>query len=130
MDWTPRRFGSAWKVKKVYGNRRHNHDFPSALGVLILSPRAVDALRDLLEPVAELLPVLAKQGTFYAIDVFKKVDVIDYESSSKSWDWEEMDEFETTLEEFVIDETKLEANPLFRVPQDISGIKETTIQLR
>lgn len=53
-------------------------DFPCNLcSALVLSSRAVGALRDLLESSGELLPVVAERGTYSLFNVTRVVDALD-----------------------------------------------------
>jgi hypothetical protein len=55
------------------------------LSVPAFSRRAVDALRDLLEPNGELLPLLSHVGEYYAYNVTTVVDVLDRDASEIEW---------------------------------------------
>jgi len=70
---------------KVYhkdpaGKRLLPGDFPALLpGVAVMSRRAVDTLRDLLEPNGEILPLLCDEGEYFLYNVTREIDALDLE---------------------------------------------------
>lgn len=52
--------------------------------VLVFSRRAIDDLRDLLNPEDEVLPLDSQLGEFYAVNILKKIDCLDV-SNSEVW---------------------------------------------
>lgn len=59
--WEPKRLKATWPGPKVVGNVRRFNDCPGVnLTSLAFSQRAVDMLRDILEPNGELLPLRHK----------------------------------------------------------------------
>ena len=66
QTWVPRSLKATWPTPKVIGNVRRFNDFPCInLAYPAFSQRAVDLLRDVLEPNGELLPVRHEIGTYY-----------------------------------------------------------------
>ena len=57
-------------------------DFPSLIGhIPIFSQRAADALKHILEPNGQLLPLDYNKGKYYAFNVTKLIDALDIERS-------------------------------------------------
>ncbi len=84
-DWQAPRLASIWKPVEVVGRVRKFNDFPCADTVPAFSERAVDALRDLLEPHGELLPLKSTLGNYYAYNVTTVADVLDVDRSDVDW---------------------------------------------
>lgn len=78
--WAPKTLKATWPTPEVVGNvRRFNDlvdDCPPAF-----SQRAVDMLRDLLEPNGELLPVKHKLGTYYYYNCHRMTNCVDLTKS-------------------------------------------------
>ena len=54
-------------------------------GFPIFNRRAVDVLRKLVEPSAEILPVDCQDGEFYLINVYRVLEAFDIERSEIEW---------------------------------------------
>jgi hypothetical protein len=66
QTWQPRSLEATWPTPEVIGNVRTFNDYPCInLSRPAFSQRAVDLLRDILEPNGELLPVRHKIGRYY-----------------------------------------------------------------
>ena len=74
-DWNP------IKVKRMY-NREFSNTPGFSSHIPVFDNDAVNVLYDLLEGSAEVLPLDCEEGTFFAINVTKVIDCIDYEKSS------------------------------------------------
>jgi hypothetical protein len=62
---------------RVHRNRPRS-DFPSLDGVIpVFSERAIAAMRDLLEPRGEILPLRCHEGTYFAYNVTRVIDALD-----------------------------------------------------
>lgn len=84
--WTVTRMATLWKPQPVVGRVRAWNDFPCVSGAVpAFSRRAVDALRDFLEPNGELLPLVSNIGEYYAYNVTTVADVLDQERSDMDW---------------------------------------------
>ncbi len=84
----PDPFAKTWRVKKLVRCKnatdaeRPMSDSPHSRTFLrILSGRAVDALRDLLEPACEILPLESDLGEYWAIHVMAQADCLDAQQS-------------------------------------------------
>lgn len=68
------------KVKRIY-----NRDFSNTPGfsphIPVFDEQAIDVLDDLLLENVEILPLECKDGRFYAINVIKVIDCINYKKS-------------------------------------------------
>lgn len=83
-------------------------------GVKVFSARAVAALRDLIEPAAEILPVVSELGEFYAINVLARLDaLIESESVISRFDSGAV----LSIRRYVFDPARLVGPSLFRLPQ-------------
>lgn len=80
--WQVPRMARCWTPQPVIGRVRSFNDYPTVGGsVPAFSRRAVDALRDLLEPNGELLPLVSDVGEYYAYNVITVADILDQERS-------------------------------------------------
>lgn len=85
-NWRVLRLSETWNVPTVLGKARKFHDYPCVdLAIPAFSPRAVEVLRDLLEPNGELLPINTKQGSYYIYNTTTIVDLLDRERSEVNW---------------------------------------------
>ena len=117
----PKKLAHIWRPVPVTGRVRPSNDFP-CINLLIpaFSHRAVDALRDLLEPNGEILPLDSKSGKFYAYNATTIVDALDkslseviyFSSSSSPDDVRAMD-----VEEYAFVPFKVQGVVVFRIPQ-------------
>jgi hypothetical protein len=84
--WTVTRMAPTWVPPRVRGRVSPSNDYPCInLSIPAFSRRAVDALRDFLEPNGELLPLVSSVGEYYAYNVTTVVDVLDHERSDIDW---------------------------------------------
>jgi len=85
-DWSVDRLSALWSPIHATGRTRSFNDFP-CLDMMIpaFSRRAVDALRDYLEPNGELLPVIHPVGEYYVYNCFTIVEVLDRRSTEALW---------------------------------------------
>jgi hypothetical protein len=84
--WTVTPLASLWHPQRVVGNVRPYNDYPCVnLTVPALSKRAVDALRDMLEPNGELLPLVSSLGEYFAYNVTTVADILDHQRSDLAW---------------------------------------------
>jgi hypothetical protein len=68
--WHPRTLASVWTPQPVEGDVAGFVDYPTLeLTTPAFSPRAVEALRPLLENAGELLEVRHKKGPYFALNV-------------------------------------------------------------
>lgn len=81
-DFTVSRLKPTWTPQHVAGRVREFNDYPCiALVIPAFSRRAVDALRDLLEPNGELLPLISDVGEYYAYNITTVSDILDEQRS-------------------------------------------------
>jgi len=84
--WTIRSLAPIWSPQPVVGRVKPHNDYPCVnLQIPAFSRRAVDALRDFLEPNGELLPLVSSVGEYYAYNIRTVVDVLDHERSDVLW---------------------------------------------
>jgi hypothetical protein len=85
-EWALEPLSEPWKPFVVEGRARSFNDFPCLdMMVPAFSRRAVDALRDYLEPNGELLPLIHPAGEYYAFNCRTIVEVLDREASQALW---------------------------------------------
>ncbi|MFN8707466.1 MAG: imm11 family protein, partial [Planctomyces sp.] len=85
-DWTLEPLADKWKPIVVEGRTRSFNDFPCLdLMIPAFSHRAVDVLRDYLEPNGELLPLIHPAGEYYAYNCHRIVEVLDHEKTKAPW---------------------------------------------
>ncbi|MCI0742248.1 MAG: hypothetical protein L0Y72_24710 [Gemmataceae bacterium] len=84
--WTVPPLAPYWSPQRVIGRVRAFNDFPSVnLIIPAFSRRAVDVLREFLEPNGELLPLVSTVGEYYAYNITTVADVLDQEKSEFQW---------------------------------------------
>lgn len=111
-----RSIAHAWTPQKVRGRVRDFNDYPCVdLFVPAFSSRAVDRLRDLLEPNGELLPLNSNPPGYMAYNVTNVQDVLDVKKSRI--DWISGGIF-TDVEHFVLKESvDIDCLSIFKFPQ-------------
>lgn len=99
-------------------------DFPYFWGANcpVFTPRSRDALRDLIAPFGEFLPLRSKDGEFAAFKVLHFSDALNLERSDIKWRAQTRRELGQPklvdkIVRFVFDETKLQEEVIFRLPQ-------------
>ena len=104
-------------------------DFPHCLGINfgVLGSRSFHALKDLLAPYVEFLPLISRDGDFTAFKVLRFVDALDLQKSSIEWEptRKQADATSRTVRRvsrFVFDEALLVNEVIFRIPQLSTGI--------
>lgn len=66
---------------QVIEDRRKSDTPGLSSGVPVLSPRAIEVLKDLMGDKVEILPLRCRKGEYYAINVLDVLDCIDYEKA-------------------------------------------------
>lgn len=82
QTWRPRSLKASWPTLEVVGDVRRFNDYPTVDFRPAFSRRAVDLLRDILEPNGELLPLRHKIGTFYFYNCTCMTNCVDLTKSS------------------------------------------------
>jgi hypothetical protein len=84
--WTVTPLAPIWSPQPVAGRVKPHNDYPCVnLQIPAFSRRAVDALRDFLEPNGELLPLVSSVGEYYAYNITTVVDILDHARSDIIW---------------------------------------------
>lgn len=84
--WTVPSLRPYWTPQRVTGRVRAFNDYPCVnLIIPAFSRRAVDALRDFLEPNGELLPLVSSVGEYYAYNTITVADALDEQKSEIQW---------------------------------------------
>lgn len=82
QTWQPILRKDTWPTPEVIGNVRVHNDYPCInLAFPAFSQRAVDLLRDILEPSGELLPVRHEIGTYYFFNCTRISNCVDLNAS-------------------------------------------------
>lgn len=122
--WVVPRLSPKWREHKLVGEVDPENDFPGEGGPSRLTPvfseRAVEGLRDFLQPNGELLPVRTPLGKYYAFNLTKVVDALDLKRSIvvhgtgkwKTWG----------IRRFFFRPKRVEGLTIFRIPQLPSSI--------
>jgi len=113
--WEVMSVAQTWKPLPVVGRVRVFNDYPCVnLTVPAFSRRAVDALRDFLEPNGELLPLVSPLGEYYAYNVTTVVDILDREASEIVWlDKNRLSAFD--IEKYVCIDPLMNGLSIFRI---------------
>ncbi|SFH80401.1 imm11 family protein [Planctomicrobium piriforme] len=80
-EWKTSRLAEIWEPLRVLGRVRPFNDFPCVMDIPAFSVRAVEVLRDILEPNGELLPLDTSVGSYYLFNCMTVADIIDFERS-------------------------------------------------
>jgi hypothetical protein len=125
MDFTPEitsdgdrpvRLATLWRPTRVVGKVRPWNDFPCInFNIPAFSRRAVDALRDLLEPNGELLPLISDVGEYYAYNVTTVADVLDVARSEVTWGYDFL--YISSIQQHEFLEERLRGRAIFWLPQ-------------
>lgn len=75
LDWEPISLAHFWQPYVALGPVQPYNDYPTISRIPAFSERAVNVLRDFLEPNGELLPVQTNAGTYYAYNILTKSTV-------------------------------------------------------
>ncbi len=119
-NWTVTRMAHLWTPRLVKGRVRPYNDYPCCtMYIPAFSQKAVDALRDMLEPNGELLPLVSTVGSYYAYNVTTVADVLDHDRSEVKW-------FETakrkviamSIDRYEFHPEKLEGLSIFRIVEE------------
>ena len=81
-------FGGNWELTKVEYFKDHEDlekpksDFPTfSTPLLVFSKRAIEVLKNLLEPNGEILPLICDEDELYAFNLTNIIDALDHEIS-------------------------------------------------
>ncbi len=84
--WQQPSYQDWWETPKVIGQIPTYQDYPCVNMIYpAFSQRACDALRDMLEPNGELLPLDSECGAYYYYNCQTYTDALDYEQSTIEW---------------------------------------------
>ena len=121
IDQQAPRLAAIWKPPAVTGRVRPHNDYPCVnLIIPAVSRRAVDALRDLLGPNGELLPLRSDIGEYFIYHVTTMVDVLDRDRSDVRWfsdDPGPWDARAMTIDHFEFVPGRLEGLTIFNIPE-------------
>ncbi len=114
--WRAARFAEIWKPIKVTGRVRQFNDYPSSLGLPVFSPKAVEALSDLLEANGELLPLNSELGRYFVFNTTTIVDVLNLKKSQSD---------RLDIWRYAFFARKLKGLSIFRIPEKPNHIYVT-----
>ncbi len=97
------------------------NDFPCVnFLVPAFSERAVDCLKEFLEPNGELLPLEHPAGKFFAFNCLRVVDILDQDKSNVEWfSSTGPHKFALDIRHFVVDEDRLKSLSVFRLREQL-----------
>ena len=121
--------GRVWKPIRVSGRVRRENDYPCMnLIVPVFSAKAVEALRDLLEPHGELLPLESPAGEYHAYHATTLLHALDRDASEVTW----FDDAPSSgdiraicVDTYVFHPDALGSAPIFRIPEDAATLLVT-----
>lgn len=106
-----------WKPQPVVGRVRPFNDYPCVnLIIPAFSRRAVDVLRDFLEPNGELLPLVSEVGEYFAYNITTIVNILDHKRSEISW-YEDDPDLASTVTRYVCLPDKMAGLSIFSIPE-------------
>ena len=113
--WQVPRLAKLWKPLRVKGRVQPYQDFPGVnLVYPAFSKRACDALRDMLEPNGELLPLNSDCGEYYFYNIATVIDALDV-ANSKCFFFSERPSLAVRIDSFAFHEEKLAGGTIFRI---------------
>jgi hypothetical protein len=113
------RMAGAWLPPKVEVDepKLPASDFPGFSGTPVFGARAVEALRDLLDPNGELLPLDCDTGDYWAFNVTAVIDALD-EQASEVKRFRDGRVMRVVRYEFVAEGVD---RPVFKIPQEVKS---------
>lgn len=114
LAWRPSRLTDVWTPQAVIGKVAPFVDYPSVSRIPAFSQRAVHALRDLLEPNGELLPLKTDTGSYFVYNILTKSTAFDVERSEARFVPESSKETAFAIQRFEFDAKQLE-DSIFRM---------------
>lgn len=124
LTWKAPILQPVWKPQPVTGPVRPFNDYPCLeLIVPAFHPRAVDALKDLLEPNGEILPLKHPKGAYYAYNIQTKADALNVkESTIIRYGNDGENKVALGIDRYVFHKAKLRSMSIFRLkerPQEV-----------
>lgn len=101
-----------------YNSRSKKYDISRLCLNPVLSEKAVSALGDLLEGKAEILPYRHKTEKYYALNVMKVIDCIDF---AKSACVIEQNKYVKEINRYAFKEKLIYNEPIFKIPQFVTA---------
>jgi len=114
-NWRIRQISKTWEPVAVAGRVRKDNDYPCVVNCPAFSRRAVDALRDYLEPNGEILPLKSAVGEYYAYNTTTIADSLDVKKSRVRWSVEPITAYR--VEHFKFFPDKLANHTIFLIPE-------------
>ena len=117
-EWMQPKLAEYWTTPAAQGRVADFNDYPCLDMVLpAFSERAVNVLRDFLEPNGEILPLATSTNTnFFFFNILTISDSLDRESSQCEF-WCDPATTATNIDYFSFDVQKLQAHSIFRIPE-------------
>jgi hypothetical protein len=116
--WAAVHLAGAWRAPRVRGRVTEMNDYPCVdLVFPAFSARASDALRDLLEPHGELLPLDSDRGDYHLFNVTRIVDGLDAARSVCEF-WSDPPTTAIDIERYAFRAEVVSDLPIFRVYED------------
>jgi hypothetical protein len=115
-DWTQPILADSWSTPTAEGRVSDFNDYPCVDMILpAFSERAVCALRDLLEPNGEILPLSTKTNTrFFVFNIITITDALDQKNSRCEF-WSDPPTTATNIEYFSFVAQKVQGLSIFRI---------------
>ncbi len=115
-DWQIIRLTPTWKPIKVVGRVRKFNDYPCVgMSHPAFSERAIEVLRDFLEPNGEILPLSSSLGSYFHFNITTVADVLDWKHSEIRWGIKPITA--STIERYEFFPKKLEGLTIFQIPE-------------
>jgi len=128
LDWDATRLTSLWKPPKVLGRVRSFNDYPCVDTMPAFSQRAVDVLRDMLEPNGELLPLISDVGTYYAYNITTIANILNHDKSEIEWfdDSDSKSERPMCIDRYEFFPDRINGLTIFRLPETATEVFVTS----
>jgi hypothetical protein len=112
--WTVSSLKDVWRAPRVRGRVRSWLDFTSLnFSLPVFSARAVDALRELLEPHGEILPLIYEPSSFFVYNCRTVVEAVDVARSKVSSIVED-NPLSRTFDEYEVHQDRIRDSIIFR----------------
>jgi len=130
-DWEAPRLAGVWKPVEVVGRVRSFNDYPCIRLIPAFSQKAVEALREFLEPNGEILPLISSVGSYFAYNITTVADVLDLKRSNIIWDDDTKEDLlvhfkgrtyytVTLIRRYEFIAERLDGLTIFRIPEERS----------
>lgn len=122
LSWQPYQLREVWTPQPVIGDVPAFSDYPCVSMIPAFSQRAVTALRDLLEPNGELLPLDTDVGNFFVFNILSKSEAFDRDRAIAKFVPESAKETAFSIDRYEFHEDLIGKHDIFRIREYPPGV--------